>query len=224
MAAGSSTAIVATVDKTSGKLDVANLGDSVVAVVRRGEIVVATGDDPQQHKFNAPYQLAVIPPERANKGQLNDSPTMAQLLGAELEPGDVVFMATDGYSDNVFREMTIDVIKRACRAINPSVAKPGGAAGVDAGAPASSVDTATFVADLAEQLLAAAFNRSISPNAPTPFQMNAEINGHRWTGGKRDDITVMVALVEDASASARTSSAGISSPALAARCVNADVD
>lgn len=236
--AGSSTAIVATLERATGKLDVANLGDSVVAVVRRGELVLATGDDPQQHKFNAPYQLAVIPPDRSSKGQLNDHPSMAQLFGAKLEPGDVLFMATDGYSDNVFREMTLDVIKRARRDMNTKLATPvakeagaavavEGAACDEAGAASSSAVAEGFVEELADQLLAAAYNRSISPNAPTPFQRHAELNGHRWTGGKRDDITVMVALVEEdnerrGGKGAGGASAAVLSPALAARCSACD--
>lgn len=42
--------------KPSGKLEVANLGDSGVRVVRNGQIIFASAA--QQHMFNMPFQLS----------------------------------------------------------------------------------------------------------------------------------------------------------------------
>jgi hypothetical protein len=38
----------------------------------------------------------------------------------------------------------------------------------------------------------------MSPSATTPFQKIAERHGHQWDGGKKDDITVIVAMVDSA--------------------------
>jgi hypothetical protein len=72
-------------------------------------------------------------------------------------------MATDGYSDNVFRQSTLDLIKR-------------------------SMDGS--LEDMAELLLESAAVRSTNKQAVTPFQVNAEKSGFFWEGGKSDDITV----------------------------------
>ena len=64
--AGSSTACLAVVDRASGQLTVANLGDSGFAVVRGGQSVLESSD--QQHAFNFPFQLCKMGPEDSGNG------------------------------------------------------------------------------------------------------------------------------------------------------------
>lgn len=59
--AGSSTACIVVLDRTSHRLHTANLGDSGFLVVRGGEVVHRS--DEQQHYFNTPFQLSIAPPE-----------------------------------------------------------------------------------------------------------------------------------------------------------------
>ena len=92
---------------------------------------------------------------------------MADVYEVNVQPGDVVFLATDGYSDNVFRESTVDMISDATRDHAASIKAQfqdengtGGGAGGESCAPAharhSWVATSAFVSKLAEQLLEAA--------------------------------------------------------------------
>ena len=57
MTHGSSTASVIIIDKESGVLRGANLGDSAMAVIRDESFAMKNRD--QQYYFNAPYQLSV---------------------------------------------------------------------------------------------------------------------------------------------------------------------
>lgn len=61
LSAGSSTACIVVLDRTSHRLHTANLGDSGFLVVRGGEVVHRS--DEQQHYFNTPFQLSIAPPE-----------------------------------------------------------------------------------------------------------------------------------------------------------------
>lgn len=77
--AGSSTAAVVTLNKHSGLIEVANLGDSYAAVIRRGKFVLETTE--QQHYFNAPYQLGIT---RAGGDDLQDHADMADTYNVQV--------------------------------------------------------------------------------------------------------------------------------------------
>jgi serine/threonine protein phosphatase PrpC len=98
---------------TKAFLDVANLGDSGVVVLRNASTVMATV--PQQHMFNMPYQLYYDMPDKADIYSLYAPPAHAlcnavvQCICAilltqcsELEENDIVIAATDGVFDNLF--------------------------------------------------------------------------------------------------------------------------
>lgn len=59
VAAGSSTVAAVMLNRATSELQVANLGDSAVAVVRGHDFLTKSCAKTQQHFFNAPYQLAV---------------------------------------------------------------------------------------------------------------------------------------------------------------------
>lgn len=92
---GSSTACVASLDHRSGKLDVANLGDSGALLVgrTRGCVLETT---PQQHGFNLPYQFMVAP-----EG-FGDEATDADKYCLMAQDGDILILATDGLFDNMW--------------------------------------------------------------------------------------------------------------------------
>jgi protein phosphatase PTC7 len=74
-----------TLEKKSGLLSTANLGDSGFLIYRDGSIIVRSKE--QTHFFNAPYQCGIIP-EADRAFSLADSPSsaivayVAQLYGA----------------------------------------------------------------------------------------------------------------------------------------------
>lgn len=100
--AGSSTACIATLQKKkngSYELDVANLGDSGLLVVRDRKYVFRARE--KQHYFNAPYQLAAVPPASRS---ITDTAKDAARERVPVEEGDVIVMGTDGLFDNQFAE------------------------------------------------------------------------------------------------------------------------
>lgn len=76
-----------------------SLGDSTFLIIRSGSVI---HNQPSQcHFFNAPLQLAKMPPGKRQKGSLIDQPEDAALFQTSLQAGDIVVVATDGFSDNV---------------------------------------------------------------------------------------------------------------------------
>ena len=61
----------------------------------------------QQHFFNAPYQLAVVPPKMLKRGAIMDKPTDAEVVSMTVESGDIVLLATDGLFDNLFDKVRL---------------------------------------------------------------------------------------------------------------------
>lgn len=108
---GTSTAIVATLH--NNMLDVLNVGDSGLIIVRNGRIIYQT--IPQHRGFNCPFQLG------------KDSPTLPEdghLDKFQLYPGDVIVLASDGLLDNVWREsIEKEMAKRVKGATPYQVAK-----------------------------------------------------------------------------------------------------
>ncbi|KAG8907168.1 hypothetical protein FRB99_005140 [Tulasnella sp. 403] len=98
--AGSSTALIATLDARSGLMKAANLGDSGFMVIRNKAAIHIQA--PQTHYFNCPKQLAKLPPSMRSQGIISDQPEHADSYSCTLRHGDVVLLYTDGVSDNVW--------------------------------------------------------------------------------------------------------------------------
>lgn len=98
--AGSSTATVATLVKEGDKhfLDVANIGDSGCLVIRNRQILHRVHE--LVHGFNAPFQLAILPPHMTRAFSDNVSDAVRERV--EVQKGDVIVMGTDGLFDNRF--------------------------------------------------------------------------------------------------------------------------
>lgn len=102
---GSSTASVVSLQRRSGLLDTANLGDSGFLVVRENRVVLRS--TPQQHRFNAPYQATLTP-----KGDIIDETPLAETKVISAEPGDLVIVGTDGLWDNLFETDLMQYVER----------------------------------------------------------------------------------------------------------------
>jgi len=101
---GSSTACVASFDCRSGRLKVANLGDSGAMILNRdGKSVLETA--PQQHGFNQPYQFMVAP-----EG-FGDMTCDADQYTVVAQEGDILILATDGLFDNLWPDEVKTVVK-----------------------------------------------------------------------------------------------------------------
>ncbi|GLC42781.1 hypothetical protein PLESTB_001417400 [Pleodorina starrii] len=109
--AGSCTGLVGVLPTDSNTLQVINLGDSGMRLVRGGRLAMATR--PQSHSHNMPYQLA-CPDEPVCD---TDTTVQGDLYSIPLEAGDIVIMATDGLYDNLWPEAMLDIVNQAMSAV-----------------------------------------------------------------------------------------------------------
>ncbi|ORX76983.1 protein serine/threonine phosphatase 2C [Anaeromyces robustus] len=117
--AGSSTACILTLDKVSGIVYSTNLGDSGFTVIRDNKVIFQTQE--QQHYFNAPYQLSIIPD--TSIAYLQNTPHDAYDDQFTAEEGDVIVLGTDGLWDNMYHEDIINIIKDDINNIKESKAE-----------------------------------------------------------------------------------------------------
>ncbi len=194
---GSSTACIVQLDPETGALDSSNLGDSGFVVIRDGQLVMKA--DFQEHFFDCPYQLASLRfvPE-------TDQATDAAVLTGQVEAGDLIVLGSDGLFDNVPMEDILLVVR--------AVEAQGGDLGGDGGPNAKAEAIASALGEMA-------FANSQNPEYESPYALEARRQGYELnffeklqaakftegglqlgqiTGGKMDDITVVVGVVEEA--------------------------
>eukprot|EP00002_Diphylleia_rotans_P030549 TRINITY_DN6288_c0_g2_i1.p1 TRINITY_DN6288_c0_g2~~TRINITY_DN6288_c0_g2_i1.p1 ORF type:complete len:429 (+),score=103.21 TRINITY_DN6288_c0_g2_i1:435-1721(+) len=96
----------------------------------------------------------------------------AMAHSAPARPGDVLVLGTDGLFDNLHESTIVDAVCRAGRNPDPEL--------------------------LADELAAAALSASLDPSHMSPFYEEARRRGYSASiGGKQDDISVLVVLVND---------------------------
>lgn len=169
--AGSCTACIVMLDRHSGRIHTANLGDSGFLVIRNGQVVHRSHE--QQHYFNAPFQLA-LPINPENTRFLSDSPESAETTSFEVVEGDLILVATDGLFDN----MPTHLIESEL-----------------AGLPLQQRSVAAVQATC-NSLALQARQLAMDSNHMSPFAQKAVQHGITDAkGGKPDDITLILALV-----------------------------
>ncbi|XP_050367476.1 probable protein phosphatase 2C 26 [Argentina anserina] len=163
---GSATVIVAMLER-NGILKIANVGDCGLRVIRGGKVYFSTL--PQEHYFDCPFQLS----SQAFGQTYRD----AVLSSVELMEGDTIVMGSDGLFDNVFDHEIV-----------------------------STLTGYRDVAEAAKALANLASNHSKDSKFESPYIIEARARGFQapfWkkmlgmklTGGKPDDITVVVGQV-----------------------------
>ncbi|KAG0047942.1 Protein phosphatase PTC7 [Gryganskiella cystojenkinii] len=182
----SSTACILSLCKMTGTLKASNLGDSAFLLIRDNKCIYESPS--QQHFWNCPYQLTVLPPGYPGaKQHVMDMPKDAAQTSHQLQDGDVIVLATDGFWDNVFTKEAIELVDRELGDIIQQSKK----------LPLSSQqlsveDTVGRVRALSQRLTNTARRFSMDQKRNTPFSQGAR---HIRSGGKIDDITVIVTLV-----------------------------
>ena len=104
-------------------------------------------------------------------GTDGDDPSKAKLLTHDLETGDLVVMFTDGFSDNVHED-------QAAALVTNFLTQKG-----------------RNIEELAKSLATKAYEQSRDKKFASPFALRAKQEGYQFLGGKKDDITVVVAEV-----------------------------
>eukprot|EP00249_Psilotum_nudum_P021016 c27935_g1_i5 orf=60-1130(+) len=172
-AIGAATAIIALMER-EGILHIASVGDCGLRIIRKGRVVFTTSV--QQHYFDCPYQLS-----SESCGQTS---TDAMVYNLSVMEGDTIVMGSDGLFDNVY-DRDIETIVRHF-----------GGADKD-----SAQCTARALAKLASK-------HSMDAKYESPYCQEAisqgydlpiwkKLLGKKFTGGKLDDITVIVGHVVD---------------------------
>ncbi|KAI0687816.1 hypothetical protein BC835DRAFT_1375392 [Cytidiella melzeri] len=189
-------------------LRIAHLGDCMAMLVREEQIVWRTEE--MWWNFNTPVQLGPASPTR---------PQDARTFSIPAQKDDILILASDGLSDNLWDEDILDEVVRFRRSymFSPSQATPSSGNGVDSGSAKGVLGRGTLAAMLSEALCSRA--RCVSERKPSatsgcrrsgdtdvaqaalpdeddiPFGRRAREQGRWFTGGKLDDISVLVAVV-----------------------------
>ncbi|KAF9932922.1 Protein phosphatase PTC7 [Mortierella alpina] len=222
--AGSSTACILSLCKTTGTLRASNLGDSAFLVIRDKKCIYESPS--QQHFWNCPYQLTVLPQKERERQQrrvhdnsdsdsssssdtspkakstrvtqprkkyVQDLPKDAVQTSHQLQDGDVIVLATDGFWDNVFTKEAIELVDRELGDIVGSSQHRDGeqTPGSECGVVLSAEEILARVRALSKRLTNTARRFSLDVKRNTPFSQGAR---HIPCGGKVDDITVIVTL------------------------------
>ena len=176
---GSSTACLVkfTMD---GELRTCNLGDSGYVVIRpEQDGIIVDASLPQQSRFNCPNQLRLTP-----EGKYEDITNTSTCKSLSIKPlhfirsptsslreGDYVVVGSDGLFDNLFPQDITDIVSEANHRHDINVAV---------------------------ELAMAAYEASIDVDRDCPFNAESRRAGMERKGGKPDDITVLVGVIEKA--------------------------
>jgi hypothetical protein len=130
------------------------------------------------------YQLTVVPDTYADRDSfVMDLPEDSDQASFFLKAGDLIVLATDGYFDNMYAHETLALVNNAMGLIKHQV---------DAQRVAVAVhDLARLLADTAKFL-------SMDHARLSPWAKEARAHGAPYMGGKSDDITLVVTLVQGA--------------------------
>ncbi|KAH7103373.1 protein serine/threonine phosphatase 2C [Auriculariales sp. MPI-PUGE-AT-0066] len=183
---GSSTALLAIL--LGDELRVAHLGDCALCLVRNGRMVFRSQE--QQWKFNHPLQLGPFS---------STVPGDAQRIALKVQPDDILILSSDGMSDNLWDEDVLDEVSKFTMQHQGS--STGAAAYIRKHAMPSMLSEA--LCSRAKRSSEVRPSRSHdSTSAPAseftsevPFARRAREEGIKFSGGKADDISVLVAVI-----------------------------
>lgn len=197
--AGSSTACVATLRHAadgSHELDVANLGDSGLIVVRDRKQIFRAREN--THGFNTPYQLAVLPSYLVGRS-ISDKASDAVRHRVAVREGDVIVMGTDGLFDNSFSEYIAQDAGWISSTTNTTDSPLSNIPVIGNWLNYSLGNQSLAFSDpyrTAERLVMDAVKNARNTSAQTPWSAALRRQG-AWNaaGGKPDDVTVLLGRI-----------------------------
>ena len=137
----------------------------------------------QEHEFGYPFQIG--------HHETADHPATAQIFEVVLEAGDIVVLGTDGLFDNLSDQ---EILEEAFKHANvPDGGDPRNRRAIEHRA---SPDLRKLASAICNSLADVAFWKSVDKSIDTPFSLSAsEAFNVVYNGGKKDDITIVVAVV-----------------------------
>ncbi len=183
---GSATACVLRVDPLTGELDAANLGDSGFLIIRNGKLIFQSPH--LQHFFDCPFQFGAAP----EFTPATDTAEDAAVYRLALQPGDVIVLATDGALDNVWPE---DIVALAPRSAGEVQAAADALASLAACHGADPEYDSPYAMEAREEGIDIPIWEKIGK---VSFS-NGQVQLGQLSGGKQDDVTVVMAWVEASS-------------------------
>lgn len=186
------------------KLRAANLGDSGFLLFRRMiknpidefdkentppeyEWRAVFKSNIQEHYFNCPRQIGT---------DTKDRPEDCDRYAVAFVPGDLVLLATDGLFDNLsLKEISVLINEVQNEDSQMYRARPSKYLRHDSSFSTKQDDTEDFLNAVAKHLTQEAFLASIDQTRKTPFQIGARKNNMEYSGGKMDDITIIVSKI-----------------------------
>lgn len=197
---GSST--VCAVSVQNGVLSGVNVGDSGLILIRNGYHNPIYQSRKQNHKFNQPYQVSY----KNNRDLRN-----AEMLFHQLVNGDLIIMGSDGLWDNLYLDEILQTVFSHMSRwnANEDLLDKNSATAAFSGyirdhkiyENQTKYRHREIHLNLTELGLALAKQTcriAHSSRAESPFSEHARINGLLHSGGKLDDITIIVSLVTNA--------------------------
>lgn len=107
-------------------------------------------------------------------GTNGNDPNFAETSSVSVQPGDIVILGTDGVFDNLYSISVLNTLENLWQQSQQDFTSQ----------------------NIADALAKRAFDLSLDQNYFSPFSMNAILNaGMLFRGGKSDDITVSVGIV-----------------------------
>ncbi|RHY85480.1 hypothetical protein DYB35_001935 [Aphanomyces astaci] len=190
---GGSTAVFLVLDRYSGALETANLGDSGYLVIRNGAKHFRSVE--QTWAFNAPFQLSLYPTWMRGEGD-HYLPKDAFVTTHTLQHGDIVIVGSDGLFDNVFDD---EILAEADKFVGRVLLAHPEFATVDEENPlqpdaAAAVKKAMMDLSYSLTLMANAFAHDKTRESPFS-KLAREGYGYTFHGGKVDDTTVVAVYV-----------------------------
>lgn len=210
--AGGSTASLAVMDG-EGTVEAVNLGDSAFLILGPGKVAYRSAI--QQHAFNTPYQMSKVPARMKAQYSIfgggaqhfSESPSQADVTRHRVKHGDIVVFATDGVWDNLSAQDTLGIVTR--------VMEEGGYWGTVSSVTETLLNS-ELISSLPEKieghdqesylpaLLATAIMREAKVagldrrrDGPFAKEVNIRYAQEGYSGGKPDDIAVVVCVAVD---------------------------
>jgi protein phosphatase PTC7 len=206
---GSSTICVAALNNETNRLDLSNIGDCGLMVLRHmdsetagymrdrdtprhlrdNDLRIAFLSQQQLKSFNLPYQLGYSGIE--DHVDNFETPTDAANHSMTVLPGDIIVLATDGLFDNLdLDDLVTHINEWESRWFGKLWCKyPLDQPGENTTKDQEAMD------ELARSIVHKARELSLDKSIDSPFALLAKDNDIMWSGGMPDDTTVVIARV-----------------------------